>query len=141
MNIEQLPFNSLLGIRKSEEESTLLTLPFSEGLTNHLENVHASAIFALAEASSGEFLLRQRDSDSKVGGVVRKASCKYSAPARSSLNSSSPTDPEVLKQALLKVEEKGRALVTIEVLIQDESEKLIGKFTFDWLLVTEDQTG
>ncbi len=57
-SVVELPFNSFLGIQIATEPSQLLRLRSGKQYLNHLGTVHASAQLALAEASSGEFLLR-----------------------------------------------------------------------------------
>ncbi|MFT4690681.1 MAG: PaaI family thioesterase [Verrucomicrobiia bacterium] len=83
MNILSLPFNAHTGLQPGPD-GYLLHLPFADHLLNHVGTVHASAICALAEASSGEFLVRHLD-DEKRDAVGRKTTAKYSAPADSSL--------------------------------------------------------
>src|SRR5438552_570394 len=58
-SVTELPFNSFLGLQKAAEPSQLLRLPPGGQYLNHLGTVHASAQLALAEASSGEFLLHR----------------------------------------------------------------------------------
>jgi len=48
---------------------------------NHLNTVHASALFALAEASSGYFLLNEFSELTDIIPVVRKVETKYKKPA------------------------------------------------------------
>ena len=58
MSVLTLPFNSFLGLEPASEPGQLLRLPADPKYLNHLGTVHASALLALAEASSGEFLFR-----------------------------------------------------------------------------------
>jgi|TARA_B110000116_G_C16681498_1_gene510925 acyl-coenzyme A thioesterase PaaI-like protein len=60
MDLTVLPCNALIGIQKAKDVSSLLTLKEHKRLHNHLDTLHASALFSLAEASSAEFLLRHR---------------------------------------------------------------------------------
>jgi hypothetical protein len=56
-SVTELPFNNFLGIHPANETAHLLQLPSDNQYLNHLGTVHAAAQLALAEASSGEFLL------------------------------------------------------------------------------------
>ena len=56
MNVLELPFNKILLIKKSDEPDTILMLEDSVKYQNHLGTIHASAQYALAEATSGEIL-------------------------------------------------------------------------------------
>ena len=55
MKITDLPFNWLIDIKLSADTAYLLSLDDKENDTNHLGTVHASALFSLAEATSGHF--------------------------------------------------------------------------------------
>ena len=52
MKITDLPFNQLIGITAAEKDDGMLCLPNDVRYTNHLGTVHASALLALAEATS-----------------------------------------------------------------------------------------
>ncbi len=74
MNTLEIPFNKFIGIeRPSNQDQHLLELEPSQKHENHLGTVHASAQFALAEACSGEYLLKifAKQAD-KIITVVRK---------------------------------------------------------------------
>jgi hypothetical protein len=61
----------------------ILEMPESPLLLNHVGTVHASARFALAEASSGEFLLRHLgEAQGRVFAVLRTSDVKFRKPAR-----------------------------------------------------------
>lgn len=134
IKITQLPFNAHLGIQQCTEGHHLLRLPFATHLTNHVGTVHASALFALAEASSGEFLIRHSADDVQLNAVVRKVSGKYSAPATGEIHSLGETDPVDILNALNATAEKGRALVTISIRLIETNDKVVGRFGFDWFL-------
>jgi acyl-coenzyme A thioesterase PaaI-like protein len=60
MDVISLPFNRLIGLEAGSPESGfLLSLPAGVQYTNHLGTVHASALFAVAEAASGVFLVTE----------------------------------------------------------------------------------
>ncbi len=56
MDVTKLPFNHLIGLELADPGSDfLVSLPDDVKYTNHLGTVHASALFAVAEAASGLF--------------------------------------------------------------------------------------
>ena len=59
MDVTKLPFNEFIGLKFSEKSEYLLMLENRNEYRNHLNTVHASALFALAEATSGYFLLNE----------------------------------------------------------------------------------
>jgi len=81
MDITQLPFNNFIGLKISDKTDFLLMLEERPEYRNHLNTVHASALFSLAEASSGHFLLNEFSELTDVVPVVRKAETKYKKPA------------------------------------------------------------
>jgi acyl-coenzyme A thioesterase PaaI-like protein len=93
-SITELPFNSFLGIQIASEPSQLLRLPSGEQYLNHLGAVHASAQLALAEASSGEFLLRHFGSTDGLVPVVRRLEAKFRKPANGVVTSTATATPE-----------------------------------------------
>ncbi len=73
MHATDLAINQTLGMQLAPEDcGHLLEMPESPLLLNHVGTVHASVQFALAEACSGEFLLRHLgDMQSRVFAVLR----------------------------------------------------------------------
>lgn len=83
MDVTQLPFNKFIGLERCEKEKGFLTsLPDKPEYTNHLGTVHASALFAVAEAGSGEFLFRQFKVTADLLPVVRHAELKFRKPVK-----------------------------------------------------------
>jgi acyl-coenzyme A thioesterase PaaI-like protein len=120
-SVTELPFNSFLGIQIATEPSQLLRLPSGEQYLNHLGTVHASAQLALAEASSGEFLLRHFGSAGGVLPVVRRLEAKFRKPANGAVTSIASATPESLAQLDAELASKGRSLIPITVELHDES--------------------
>lgn len=58
IDITKVPFNQLLGISLSNQADYLLQLDNRKEYTNHLDTVHAAALFALAEGSGAQLLLK-----------------------------------------------------------------------------------
>jgi hypothetical protein len=59
MDVTGLPYNKFIGIKKAQSSEYLLELEESTNYLNRLGNVHAGAQLSLAEADSGEYLLKQ----------------------------------------------------------------------------------
>ena len=120
-SVTELPFNRFLGLQKAPDPGKLLTLPAGGQYLNHLGTVHASAQLALAEASSGEFLLRALGTSDGLVPVVRRLESKFRKPANGALTASVTTPPAALDQLRAEMEAKGRAMITIAVEVHDES--------------------
>ena len=77
-NASQLPFNQLIHLKDSDKAGYILMLDDSPDYHNHLQTVHASALFALAEATSGQFLINEFNNQATaILPVVRQATVKY----------------------------------------------------------------
>lgn len=133
MNICDLPFNRLIGLRPSDISKYLLMLSANENYGNHLGTVHASALFALAEASSGEILQREYAGIGEAVPVVRNVEAKYKKPAEGNIYSLAK--PLLEKQEVLaSLASKKRALLPIETTLFNETEEIVFKATFEWYL-------
>jgi hypothetical protein len=119
-SVTELPFNKFVGIQPAENPQ-MLRLPSGDQYLNHLGTVHASAQLALAEASSGEFLLRNLGLGEGLIPVVRRLEAKFRKPANGALVSTVTTPPEALDQLRAELAAKGRALFSIAVDLRDES--------------------
>lgn len=133
MDLTVLPFNQLVGLRKSEQKEVILKLSFSPKVGNYLGIVHAGAIYTLAEAASATFLVKHRGKRTNVGGVVCKASSKYSVPGKTTLRAYSDLAPAEMTAAIAKVDERGRALLSVAITIRTR-DAIVGQFVFEWLL-------
>jgi acyl-coenzyme A thioesterase PaaI-like protein len=134
INITELPFNSLLGIRPATDAEHLLLLPSGGQYLNHLGTVHAGAQLALAEASSGELLLKHFGSSDGLVPVLRRVEAKFRNPANGTIMSTASTTPESLARLDAELSSKGRSIIGITVEIYDESGAHALSATFDWFI-------
>lgn len=134
--VTEIPFNKFVGLEKAEESSNcIFILKEKQEFHNHLGTLHASVLFALAEATSGEFLLRQFDQiQMDVMPVVRRAEIKYSRQGSGKAYSRAEFAAIGLFEAISELKNKKKAMITVKVEIFDqESEKLLIAF-FDWFI-------
>jgi acyl-coenzyme A thioesterase PaaI-like protein len=133
-SVTELPFNRFIGIEATSDSPQLLRLPSGERYLNHLGTVHASALLALAEACSGEFLLRHFGSSAGVVPVVRRMEAKFRKPARGGIASSASAAPDALCQVDADLASKGRALISIAVEVHDESGAAALSASVEWFI-------
>lgn len=133
-SVTELPFNSFLGIQAASETEKLLQLPAGGQYLNHLGTVHASALLALAEASSGEYLLRHFGSSTGLVPVVRRMEAKFRRPAHGAVSSLAAASAEELAQMEADFAAKGRALVEVKVDLHDESGVHALTATVEWFI-------
>lgn len=129
-----LPFNRFLGLELAKDDAQLLRLPAGSQYFNHLGTVHASALVALAEASSGEFLLRHFGSTDGLIPVVRRLESKFRKPANGSIQSRVHVAPETLAHLDTELGTKGRASVSLTIELHDESGAHVLSANVEWFV-------
>ncbi len=91
--------------------------------------------FALAEATSGEYLLRTfSEFRDNIVPVVRKVELKYKKPAEGKIKSKASMDKEMIEKVRKDIINKGRALLTVNVEIFDVNNNLTLQSGYEWFL-------
>ena len=140
MDILSLPFNKFIGIEPSNDSAYLLTLPAKTEYENHIQTVHAAALFALAEASSGLFLLREFADIENVVPVVRNVEVKYRKPAKGAISSTASL-ATVKAVVLESLQHKHRSLVPVQVSLYDSNAVLVMQAIFEWFVLINNNPG
>jgi acyl-coenzyme A thioesterase PaaI-like protein len=108
MDVTALPFNRLLGLEKGASESGLLvSLPPSPQYMNHVGSVHASALLAVAEAGSAEFLLRHFGDVAGYVPVVRRLEAKFRKSARGRVSARASVEGRRVEPVVVGPADKG----------------------------------
>jgi len=127
-----IPFVKYVDIK---EENNELSLDFKENLLNHINTIHASAQFTLAETKSGLYL--QSLFPELVGKVVpllRDAQIKYKKPAEEKIIATASVDEEAVAKFKSQFEKKGRGSLEIRVNIKDINDIITSQATFTWFV-------
>lgn len=132
-SVIELPFNQHVGLQIAEDPAKVLLLPAGPQYLNHLGTVHASAQLALAEASSGEFLLRAIGDLVGIIPVVRRLESQFRKPANGRLTSTASA-PDKIEAMRSDLEAKGRALITVQVDLHDESGEQTLSASMEWFV-------
>ncbi len=133
MDVTAIPFNRLIGLAESDDERYVLMLPAGRQYENHVGTVHASALFALAEATSGVVLLREFGGRGDLASVVRKVETKYRNPAQGAVYSSA-TLVEEKAAVIAETDERGRAFAHVAVDVFDGAARAVARFEFEWFV-------
>lgn len=136
MEITEVPFNKLVGITRSDDKSGfLLQLDDSTAYENHLGTVHASAQLALAEATSGEFLIQQfQEFGKSVLAVVRRMEAKFRNPLKGKVMARARIPKEEADRFSELLHTKGRGLLSVEVEVVD-ADGVVGLIaTVEWFM-------
>ena len=134
MDVTKLPFNRFIGLKISDKAGFLLMLEARSEYRNHLNTVHASALFSLAEASSGHFLLREFSGLTEIVPVVRKVETRYRKPATGVVFSKAKFLETERNEVFEALRTRGRALLKVEVSLFDEHEVPIMHSVFEWFV-------
>jgi len=134
MDVTKLPFNHFIGLKISNKSGYLLQLDNRTEYHNHLDTVHASALFALAEATSGHFLLNEFSELTDIVPVVRKVEIKYKKPATGGVFSRAKFVETEKNEFLEALTERGRAILKVEVSLYNETEGVIMQSVFEWFV-------
>lgn len=133
MDVTKIPFVKKVGITHSSEGE--LELPFTDDTHNHLETMHASAQFTLAETASGEYLQTLfPDLVGKVVPVLRDASVKFKKPAIKSILAYPSVSDEEQDKFKAQFNKKGRATICVNVEIKDIENTVTCVASYNWFV-------
>lgn len=128
-----IPFVQTVGIEENSEGK--LTLPFKKELYNHLETMHASAQFALAETASGEVLQRLfPEFEGKVVPLLRSSEIKFKKASTDALTAFACVTDEQAELFIKQLEKKNRGTITVEVDLQNSKEEVTCSASFNWFV-------
>jgi len=133
MDILIIPFVEKVGIQKRYDG--ILQLEVDRGVQNHLQSIHAGAQFTLAETASGAFLQTLfPDVASNVIPVLRGSQIKYKKPALKKLSAFASVIHETIEPFKQQLTQKGRALISVHVVLKDEDDLITCEGEFDWFI-------
>lgn len=137
IDITKVPFNQLLGISLSKDTDFLLQLDNRKEYTNHLDTVHAAALFALAEGSGAQLLLKAFPEEiiDNVIPVLRKVDVSYKKPATGVIKSKAILKNDTIEYITLELQTKKRVLITTMVELFDEQNVKVFAANFEWFVV------
>ena len=133
MDVTHIPFAKHIGIERKEEGT--LKLEPAQIVQNHIQSIHASAQFALAETQTGLYLqLVFPELVGKVVGLLRGANVKYKNPAKTSIYAVASIEEDRKEKFLMQIEHKGRAGIIVQVEVLDEEDVLTMQGEFSWFV-------
>ena len=136
MHVTELAIHQMLGIQLAVAGDThILVLPEGPPVLNHVGTVHAGVQFILAEACSGEFLLRQFGNDPRhVFAVLRTSNVRFRKAARGELRASARFLEKTRASLADELASRGRALVAVLVEVSDANAVVTMSGQYDWFL-------
>jgi acyl-coenzyme A thioesterase PaaI-like protein len=142
MHVTELAIHKMLGMQVAPpNDEHILVLPESPLVLNHLGTVHAGVQFILAEACSGEFLLRHFGNDPRnVFAVLRTANVKFRKPAQGELRASAKFLEKSGASLTDELASRGRAFVSVLVEVSDANLAVTMRGQYDWFLQRQSDT-
>jgi acyl-coenzyme A thioesterase PaaI-like protein len=136
MHFTDLAINKTLGMQPAPVATGhILEMPESPLLLNHVGTILGSAQFALAEACSGEFLLRHLDeAQSQVFAVLCTSEVKFRKPAHGTLRASARFADGAADSLSTELTSRGRALASVLVEVADAHGVVTMSGQYDWFL-------
>ena len=136
MKITDLPFNRFIGLTVVDGNVQLQPDVDHE---NHLGTVHATAIFAVAEAASGQWLINSF-SDLLAGhaAVLRSTNLKYRRPAtaRVVIVGSATCDESEIAKFSSQLSKRGRATIDLHVRVNQQGVECLAG-TMGWFVLKD----
>jgi acyl-coenzyme A thioesterase PaaI-like protein len=142
MHVTELPINKAIGVQLAPSDSThLLELLETPLLLNHLGTIHASVQYALAEACSGEFLLRELGSiERDAFAVLRTSAVKFRKPARGRLRAAARVTDGAAETLVNDLNARSRGVISVLVEIADGEGVVTMTGQYDWFVQRQTNT-
>ena len=130
MEIVEIPFVKHVGIQQTND---ILSLEYDSHLLNHLDTLHAGALFTLAETASGIYLQSLfPEYKDKVLPLLRSSNIQYKKPTTKNVFAYASVEresQEKFEQQLLK---KNRGVIIIYIDLKDTDEVIVMSGEFHW---------
>jgi len=132
MRAQDIAFVNLVGIEQRENS---VLLAYKKDVLNHIDSIHASAQFTLAETQSGLHL--QELFPELLGNVVpllRESKIKYKKPALKNIVAKASCSSQNITKFREQFAKKGRATLSLNVDVKDEDGVLCAIAEFVWFV-------
>jgi len=132
MKATEIAFVKLVGIEQSGDS---VSLAYKKDVHNHINTIHASAQFTLAETQSGLHLQKLfPELEGLVIPLLRESSMKYKKPALKDIAAFASVKEEDKEKFLEQFTRKGRASLLVAVDIKDSDGVCTAQGTFGWFI-------
>ncbi|WP_176962565.1 PaaI family thioesterase [Mariprofundus sp. NF] len=129
MKITDLPFNRFIGIDKRGEN---VGLTKHDRLLNHVGSLHAAALYGLAEAATGDWIIEHLMAHYPDAlALAREGNIKYKRPAAEDCHAVVDVDQMAVEKCLSMLQRRGQGTLMISVQILS-GDTLIATAAFKW---------
>ena len=135
MKVLTLPFTKKIGITQATSAEYILQLNYNPDNLNHLNTIHASASYALAETTSG-FFLRTNFTDiaDQTIPIMHSSTVKYKRGAIGDIFSKANLKGTNVKELSSLLMLKRKAVFIIQVKLFNEANEIIMSGEFEWFV-------
>lgn len=131
MNVEELPFNKLIGLKDSYQS---VELNCTEKHMNHVGTVHATVIFGIAEACSGKFVIEHlSQSFPEALALTRGAEIRYRSPGTGRIEAKVTGCEPPVESVIDRLRRRGISKISVEVEVSGVDGTLATS-KFEWFL-------
>jgi hypothetical protein len=135
MNVLELKLAQHLGIVNSDRKPYLLKILFDCNNINHIDALHASASYALAEITSGYFLnINFPNIASRCIPILRRSKVKYTHLVKEDLYSNAVLANHTHESLTAELEKNRKALFTIDVKLYSNNSQIAFQGEFEWFV-------
>ena len=132
MRAEDIEFVKLVGIEQSGDS---VSLAYKKDVQNHINTIHASAQFTLAETQSGLHLQKLfPELEGLVVPLLRESNMKYKKPALKNITAFASVKEEDKEKFLEQFTKRGRASLEVSVTVKDSDAVCTAQGTFGWFI-------
>lgn len=129
MKITDLPFNRFIGIEKGDER---IDLKKHDRLLNHVGTLHAAALYGLAEAATGDWIIEHLMSYyPEALALAREGNIKYKRPAVDDCHAVVDVDQVAVDKCLSMLKRRNHATLIIPAQIFS-GDTLVATAEFKW---------
>ncbi len=132
LNATKIPYIKLTGVKKEDNK---LLLEYKNDVLNHIETIHASAQFTLAETASGVYLQKLfPELEGKAVPILREAKVKYTKPASKKIYAYPCAQEANIQKFKKQFAKRGRGVIEVSVEIRDVEETSTCRAVFNWFV-------
>ncbi|MDQ7042375.1 MAG: YiiD C-terminal domain-containing protein [Sulfurimonas sp.] len=132
MKANEIPFVQLVGIEQSGDS---VSLAYKKDVQNHINTIHASAQFTLAETQSGLHLQKLfPELEGQVIPLLRESSMKYRQTALKEIAAFASVKDEDILKFKEQFDKKGRGSLLVSVEVKDSDGICTSQGTFGWFI-------
>jgi len=130
-----VPFVGSLGVRPVEMRRgmTVLEMPVSKCVQNHVSSAHAGALFTLMETAAGGVIVATFDV-MRISVLVKTAAVEYFHPGLGTLTAKASLEDKAIQGVLEDIRKEGKSKPSVTAEVYDAEGLLVASASFTYSL-------